>query len=75
LKKLTDTDLLSVDTPARIAQRLERIANQPLVQMTIGEEQKVMDDRFKLLSHRMNFNDYIDFPKWAKKIDLSSGLG
>ncbi len=50
LQKLSDTGPLDVDTPERVAKRLERIANHPLAQMTIAENQQVTSDRVRSLS-------------------------
>jgi endonuclease G, mitochondrial len=38
IKKLSESDLFSVDTPERVERRLERIANHPLAQITLTEE-------------------------------------
>lgn len=38
IKKLSKSDLFSVDTPERVERRLERIANHPLAQITLTEE-------------------------------------
>jgi endonuclease G, mitochondrial len=50
LQKLSDGSPLDVDTPERVAKRLERIANHPLARMTIAENQQVTSDRVKSLS-------------------------
>jgi endonuclease G, mitochondrial len=39
IKKLNKSDLFSVDTPARVEQRLARIANHPLAQIVLAEKQ------------------------------------
>jgi endonuclease G, mitochondrial len=38
IKKLNKSGLFSVDTPARVEQRLARIANHPLAQIVLAEE-------------------------------------
>jgi endonuclease G, mitochondrial len=47
IKKLSEGDLFSVDTPARVERRLARIANHPLAQITLTEERIAKTDRME----------------------------
>jgi endonuclease G, mitochondrial len=47
IKKLSESDLFSVDTPARVERRLERIANHPLAQIAMTEERIAKTDRIE----------------------------
>jgi endonuclease G, mitochondrial len=49
IKKLSETDLFSVDTPARVERRLERIANHPLAQSAISADKRMRTDRIESL--------------------------
>jgi endonuclease G, mitochondrial len=49
IKKLNKSDLFSVDTSARVEQRLTRIANHPLAQIAIAEDQRMRADRIESL--------------------------
>ncbi len=50
LQKLSDTNVLSVDTPERVKKRLDRVAQNPLARMMIAEHQKMIPDRADPLS-------------------------
>jgi endonuclease G, mitochondrial len=47
IKKLSERDLFSVDTPERVERRLERIANHPLAQIMLREERITQTDRME----------------------------
>ena len=49
IKKLSESDLFSVDTPERIERRLARIANHPLAQITLTEGRIAKTDRMESL--------------------------
>jgi hypothetical protein len=41
IKKIGKSDLFSIDIPARVEQRLARIASSPLAQITLAEDRQM----------------------------------